>query len=420
MRISRLLMPAATLAGALALAGCGGGSSTPAGDGSRSNLSDDQKRQIMIAKRTEECGDMGKNYNPTTDACVDRVVDMTAKEARDAAIALRAKIAAVNLATENGGGDVEPPTTVTEKKIGAFRAQGLTFSGLADDSNTGGNLIADTAIPSGSNKDYYILEAHPSGVMATGFSTDAGVDTIDNGKTVTGSYRGISGTFKCAGDNGADCTSESASGGNFELSAGWLFKPGSATARAQGAALAEWGWWINPETNTNDASDDTIQLVYRDANTSAALQIRTAWPHNGPATYSGDAYGQYAVVERGSGSASGAFEAKAKLTATFGGTFPKLKGEIHDFNVGTGWKVILEENKNAPDSTSNFFSGETAWNVGSDAGLDPGAWEASTFGTDGDGTDGSVPSHILGGFTAQNGGDRMAGAFGTKNDKLDD
>jgi len=409
--MTEFTLPAVTLAGALALAGCGGGSGTPGQDG----LSPADR----LAAQIKTCTDAGNYWDGSK--CVDKPEDMTAKEARDAAIAHRAKIAAVNLATEDGAG--APAATITEKKIGAFRAQGLTFSQFTTDTTNGddGNLVANAAISSGSNKDYYVLEAHgdENGVMVTGFSTDAGVDTIDNGKTVTGSYQGISGTFKCAGDGGADCTSESAGGGNFELSDGWLFKPGSATARTQGAALAEWGWWIDPNSTPNDASDDTIQLVYRDA-ADAAPQIRTNWPHNGPATYSGDAYGQYAVVERGSGSASGAFEAKAKLTATFGGTFPKLKGEIHDFNVGTGWKVILEENKNAPDSTSNFFSGETAWNVGSDAGLDPGAWEASTFGTDATGANGTVPSHILGGFTAQNGGDRMAGAFGTKNDKLDD
>ena len=182
-------------------------------------------------------------------------------------------------------------------------------------------------------------------------------------------------------------------------------------AKLQGDAVAQWGWWIADKDDVAGAGDINLRCASIDTSDGSDRPAgRTAFPEAGEATYSGKALGQYAVVD-GEDSESGAFEATASLTAKFsgtGGAETKLSGSVHDFDVHSGWEVMLKENTADRNGTSGLFTGNTVWKTGDDDGLGEGNWQASAYG----GANGAEPDHVVGGFTAVDAGARMVGVFG--------
>ena len=405
MRISRLLMPAVTLAGALALAGCGGGSDGPM----KKEPGEDDNGKVTL---TDEICGMGRMVNDDGDGCVDDPNYTSAKAARDAATALYGKI---NTGTAFTTGT---PTFANadddHKDSEILRAKGQDWLTAVASS---GDLDSDfnPRLPSGNaNEGYYpiVVSGRTHTVVATPFTQKVNVEH-DAGKSFSGSYQGIQGTFKCVGST--DCTSSPATKTAFTLGGGWHFKPNSLTATLQGNKAAEWGWW---RLGTgDDAGTGEVKLLYQKIDPDDGTSVITTYRNvaeivAGEATYTGDALGQYAVVRSGTGSASGAFEAKAELTAKFGST-DKLSGRIHSFNVGSGWEVELEEATITSGRVASTV-GETVWKIGDDAGLTKGDWAADLYGGSG-ATD--APEHILGGFSAVHTNARMVGAFGTAEQK---
>jgi len=392
-------MPAVTLAGALALAGCGGSDNKPASNNNNNNNN-------VIPPGPGNCAS-GTKWNAATSKCEVDTAAADAEKAKADAAALYGKIKTDSVA-HNAGTDPDTFAKAKDEHKGskAFYAKGKTFKAA----NGGTQPIA-----SGSpNAGYYdLVTANSLAVTSSKFTRDSAGATFDaSSGAFSGEYAGIPGMFLCVGTSTTTCTAKPAADGKFTLmspgDANWLFKPNSETATmSKGEKLAEWGWWIENQ----GAKDEVVSLYYTTisssdapAKTSGVITVPA-----GTATYTGDALGQYAVVD-GANSLSGEFEAKAKLTADFEKN--ELSGEIHDFNVGTGWKVMLEK-----DSTLNgaagTVSGETKWMMGTDAGLTSGEWNADMYGGDGS----AAPTHIIGGFSAAHSNARMIGAFGTEHQK---
>ena len=399
MTISRLLMPAVTLAGALALAGCGGGSGTPAGNGNGDNNGDDDNGKVTLTDAI--CG-TGRMVNDAGTECVADPDYTSAKEARDTATALYGNIDTASVPT----GETAIPSEVktANQSTESFRGEGQSLADLD-------NVAA--AASSGANEGYHAItggNGNNHEVTSSQFTKTPGSRTIPVG-TYAGNYRSVPGMFRCTTAEG--CSVRYRGEDDFELAAtGWHFKPTAEDAKVEGPKIAEWGWWIE---DPDDKTKDEVSLVYRiidagdndpDRSTLAAINGL-----NGSATYTGDALGQYAIVRSGTGSASGKFEAKAELTAEFSDA-TKLSGKIHDFNVGSGWEVTLKEKAIAENDVPQpvIAGGTTTWKIGDTESITEGAWNADIYG----GNATSIPTHILGGFTATHTDARMVGAFGTK------
>ena len=428
MTISRLLMPALTLAGALALAGCGGGSSTPTTTGNGENgggggngcnapnINDGDdcltpvQYRAKIAKEVEE-------ENKRTEAAKKEVADASALYAR--------LVTAEATAATSGGGLladtalVAPVTSGTKaehKGIHTLRGEGQTwvYAVLDSEVNSGGTpqIAANIGeeISSGDNAGYYPIDGDGAlTVKAAAFTQRVGLEH-KTGASFSGEFMGVQGTFKCTGAGG--CTSSPATGEDmFDLYSGddaatnkWLFKPNDRMARLQGDVVAQWGWWMAAKGEGDDAVAGAGAInLHRSG--SGLMTARGVFPAAGEATYTGKALGQYAVVD-GADSESGAFEATASLTAKFDGNDDTtLGGRIHDFNVGSGWEVKLKEN-----DAEDGFIGRTVWKTNDEDGLGEGHWRASVYG----GTDDAAtePTHVAGGFTATDAGASMIGAFG--------
>ncbi len=233
---------------------------------------------------------------------------------------------------------------------------------------------------SGPNAGYYPLAgADPHAVKASAFTQRVG-QKHDTGASFAGSYMGVEGMFKCTADAG--CISSPAPGEDMFTLPGeeWHFRPSDRMAKLQGAKVAEWGWWMDDSTATPSvAGAGPVKLRYASINSSGGDRStgRTTFPAAGEATYSGAAHGQYAIVD-GADSESGAFEATASLTARFrGNTDTELSGRVHDFDVNSGWEVMLKEGK-AHDG-SGVFEGKTVWKTGDEDGLGEGDWNASMY-----------------------------------------
>ena len=254
------------------------------------------------------------------------------------------------------------------------------------------------------------------------FGTDS--EGEEHSGSVTGTYNGVPGTFKC---QGTACTSTTNVADQIVLAAtgggSWNFKPDSETARVMSGDLAEWGWWIS---KTGDLVQD-VGLYYLPASSGIGVSD-FATDHTGTATYTGEALGKYAFT---GSSDHGHFKATAKLTADFntGAALTEvadgierglnagvdLSGEITSFMVNdettaNNWKVVLQEVKSADGSITG---GKTLWHIddtGPNHDTIRGNWAATmyTIGT----SLTELPDVVLGGFSAEHNSGKMVGSFG--------
>ena len=194
----------------------------------------------------------------------------------------------------------------------------------------------------------------------------------------------------------------------------WYFSPTSATdfyvRNADGDAYvvetlyARFGHWLDVGTN----ADLTVTTYAMSAGTTNGLDFGTAGDLTGTeATYSGPAVGMSVVRTFDSegtqtGVRSGAFQADAVLTATFG-TAPMLEGTISGFTgaVNTGWEVTL-------DGTAIGGDGAITGATSTETGV-AGAWEGQAYGVAG-----ARPTGIFGGFDAHFSDGDVAGAYATR------
>ena len=422
MRISKLMMPAVTLAGALALAGCGGGSGSS----------------------------VNPNTNPGGDTCgYDRYngVCYETKTAYDAAV-----LAAGRARGANDGLASALFTAIDERIEESDRftesATKAAFKDLDGDDKDSYQLMMEgdpfnKKYPPdqyvGVGNAYSITDAGVS--LDTDTSTENAVLSISTAKSKTfgtssepkshkenasfsGSYDGVDGTFRCTG--GA-CTSVRDAGSNDALSLDgtWFFTPSTPTDKVTESELSVYGWWVD-----RTGSSDLVHEIQLYGVPGSGIAVSTGLDsHGGSATFKGKSLGKYAF--QGSSNDHGHFRADASLTANFTGSNTVLSGEITNFEVGESkaerkWTVKLNASQALGDSAistarnsgaDNAFSGTTLWTID---GKEPllstteGSWEGDLY-TSGN-TATNHPDAVLGGFDAAQDNALMIGSFGGKHE----
>ncbi len=414
MTVSRLMVPAVTLAGALALAACGGGNGNkmdddPVKDDPTPSTSPVSCGGGVTATPPETCAEAVRKADAATEAAKEKTADASALHARlVTATSVSGGVPAGNVA-------VAPGVKAEHKGIETLYGEGQNWLYAVDEDNAGAEIGAKIGdeVTTGPNAGYYPLAGAGShAVKASAFTQRVG-QKHGTGASFAGSYMGVEGMFKCTATAG--CISSPASGEDmFTLpDSQWHFRPSDRMAKLQGARVAEWGWWMAGSTATPSvAGAGPVNLRYEvfDAASGRPENPQQSFPTAGEATYTGKALGQYAIVD-GADSESGAFEATASLTARFrgvDGADTELSGRVHDFDVNSGWEVMLKENASNRND-AGLFAGKTVWKTDGEDGLGEGDWNASMYegGT-------AEPTHVVGGFTATDAGARMVGAFGAE------
>ena len=452
MTISRLLMPAVTLAGALALAGCGGGSGTPTTTGNGDNGGGGENKP-------PECKAAGVILNDAGDDCIPDpgYVDPAAASKERTANA-KALMAALNvtdaidpanpivaITTDDIGGNTVPAFAnlkKTSKTVAALAGwKGAEYKGSAGDApNTyTAEVVAydnkasaetqpfsDSYAPHATNKFYTFQDGNGPGLLdddADKISIDGidanGEQTISEVKTFTGTYDGASGTYACPGN----CTVTSNEGKVVALSVGvnsWRFTPaeGVVAPKASSAAYLQFGWWVRKEKDGSPVDAGTF------ARESAGATAVDTENRIGSATYRGGAAGKFAVSDSGSpaNDNSGHFTANATLEAAFGNTagYGKLKGTIDGFTLNDtvkgDWVVSLEEQTLVAAGVvagSDDTASRTRLSLdGENFAAEAGTWTAGFYSAADDTN--NIPKHVIGEFEATLGGGthHMEGAFG--------
>jgi len=452
MRISKLLMPAVTLAGALALAGCGGGSDTPANPGNGGNGGGG-------GNKPPECKAAGVILNDAGDDCIpdpDYVdPEAASKERTDNAKALMEALEVEGPATavtsstipvgSSAAGDpvAIPNLKKTSKTVAALNGwKGAEYKGTGTGDLTGEVVAysnegsAETQPFAGlypandiSTIKYYTFSADGSGngVLAWGGDNIGGGDFPTNGTktfelindqavTFSGTYNGALGTYSCTGNT---CTAAADDGEVTALGAGWRFTPAQGATVPKPSAYLQFGWWVR---KAKDGTPIDAGAFYRDTGGDAGSSNS---PESliGSATYKGAAAGKFAISDgaRPADDLSGHFTANATLEADFGpasgdGAAGTLKGTIDGFTLNDttkgDWVVSLEESAITAGGVATGGSDRAKWALDgenfSDAG---GDWTAVFYEDDDD--DNDIPNHVIGGFEAEIGSTHhLEGAFG--------
>ncbi|MCY4242267.1 MAG: hypothetical protein OXD36_11055 [Rhodobacter sp.] len=420
MRISKLMLPAVTVAGALALAGCGGGSggTTTQMGSDTTDCTDADGNTFKIPGKDAKC--------PSVNTSGDKASEQALIDAR----ALRFKIgdafgransnyfsAALNVgpaAADQGAGfnggefadadhKASLPLTSPGEEIGAS----VTINSANSD------LVGSGVFGSGPSTTHA-----PNGVYdADGEGDDPPVAAY---VVQSATFDGVSGTVYCTGI----CTSARApSRESFTLSSGaWTFVPGDPKAKRADAKYAEYGWWRKDFEDNGGAQD--IAVFHEVTGTGAGDAAPTSLNFGGTATYEGKALGLYAVnVGPGEQNDTGNFEATAKLNATFG-TDPTLEGTVDGFKVGSDkqdrstWKLELVKTTLAAGGMLTHTDAENSvkWTIGNDTD-DNGRWDVQMFGEDD-----KYPGYALGSFGAihDETEGRIIGTFGVEHQKAAD
>ena len=446
MRISKLLMPAVTLAGALALAGCGGGSSTPTTTGNGENGGG-------AGNKPPECKAAGVILNDAGDDCIpdpDYVDPEAASKERTAnAKALMEALGQVTptggvtptaIPEGDGGASVEPAISLEKASTTVAALAGWKGGHYEGSTGTGNAKFtgevrvysnqgsAETqpfaerygSVAPGDNgrKHYTFGTATPGDVLAVEDDkvkingvTPNGVREVDAGTSRQGTYDGASGTYACA--SGTNCEVRGDGKKVTGLGAGWRFTPASGVTVPKSAAdHLQFGWWVRKDSDGDPVDAGTFAR----ASSDDLSVIDNATASIGTATYEGGAAGKFAVSDSGrpANDNSGHFTADATLEANFNDE--ELSGTIDNFTlndtVKVPWKVSLEESTIVTGGIAG--TNEAKWaldgtNFSAATGISD--WTADFY--DGEDDDNGIPDTVIGEFTAQIGSTHhMEGAFG--------
>ncbi|MXX91586.1 MAG: hypothetical protein F4213_02795 [Boseongicola sp. SB0677_bin_26] len=390
MKDSTTILSALLLAGALALAGCGGGGDTDSSGGDGMTA----EERVAEAERKQKEAE-------------DAYAAEKKRQADEKAAAEAAKMAEMAKALHKvlASGVPDVPTLAASAPSGFGMAKDADKSSqsimLEGDMLSG---ITGYTKGTGDTEGYYGIQtandakAAVFGVVEEVEHEGNAPDGDRNDFVTAGTYRGIPGTFRCTQDPGG-CKSQK---GSPDSNTGWWFKPNDPMARVSGSKI-EWGWWLGRD----DGGDVmTVNRFHSGTSTDLGDSSGMLGLGKGTASYEGDATGQYAVTGD-----SGAFEATASLVATFGGdSNVMLSGRIHEFMGADGmprdWTVMLKEHNDTTGGGGSFEDGMTVWNGYEMAE----GWNAKMY--NGSGT--KAPNTILGDFRAENQGGRMAGVFGAE------
>ena len=448
---------AALLAGMLALAGCGGGSSTDQTNSTEQTPleiaqerikelegNDNRSETEKLAENTEICEAGGGIY--ANGSCTPNTSASDAKAADAIAEALKGYNLRSHADAANALPDYDAAKKMGSMKKGSISVEGEAFKDEFENAASGITLAFSAGklgiTSSNTNEHTAESDSFGTGQLVTLKSNKPNTDgdEIWEGK---GSYRGVSGTFSCETDGTNACeVRKLANGVAFRgTGATWTFTPDNPTAKVTVDDLVTFGFWSD-----NDPGDSDYALglfttrALLDA-TSGAAKSPHGYTGTGTATFKGTAVGHFSVGEGGDAT-QGDFEAPAELTATFttvGTPEGTLKGTI----TADTWSVELMEARLASGYNVNAGSGslkqangtasnvdatdgaptQTVWTLNSDKGDPGGSWQAALYHSIGS-NDNDVtvandfPDYTAGEFTAEHGlTGFMIGAFAAELDE---
>ena len=207
-----------------------------------------------------------------------------------------------------------------------------------------------------------------SKVMASAFmhtgrkNHDPDPAVTDEVVSISGTFNGASGEYRCTESGANTCASHDAGDGMVRLEGAWIFDPNpNAMATMADASYSYFGWWLNKGTETEGTEAGVFHGV-TDGSTPASLGAPTAATFTalgGTATYTGDAAGLHAA----DGSVT-KFLADVELVADF--DTDSLGGTVDAFRSLSGvalgdLSVTLEETTFL--QTGDAFSGSTGADV---------------------------------------------------------
>ena len=447
MRISKLLMPAVTVAGALALAGCGGGSGTmPESekcDEGYTGTPPDCKKIVVVepepgpdaAAIAEAIGD----HKTTGGATLPRALFGSAMVAhKDGATEIT--ITRRNGTRLTGDAASHPVSGWSGRSYeftdGGVENQGAVFSDIhgpqaeAYDTffgtdGSGGNVdgltyaSANGALTfAASPEDTFKAENFAGAILTAEPSDGQTTSQTVPAAGLTGSYYGVAGKFTC-GTAGCGVTRDD--DGNIQVTEQSLIFTPELDGREQSdvpvigarkdTAYLHFGYWYNGERlDTFAGAGGADYILTGDVSSLAAGTT---------ATYSGAAGGAYVH-----GNAAGNFAADADLTANFtaGVTVAaddaySISGKISDFRSTSGggdlkdWELTLGKIAFDNGSTARTWDDLTGTTTSKDAAN--GKWNVRLYGSSATGAPTAATGEFNGNFGA---GSHAAGAFGATSD----
>ena len=254
-----------------------------------------------------------------------------------------------------------------------------------------GSLFQSSRFPTSNNKEIEYGET---------------ADNIDSDRTLTGSFNGVEGTFKCTGDQ---CTAMANDNGDLiDLVGAWTFTPKGDVktlkvpdARYDSDYLS-FGYWIS-ETTTASGSWFEVGTLF-----DGSQPVNVGNALTGTATYVGEAAGAYA--RKGDNPAVGEFTGHAILMANFGApdALGKIKGTISTLvdggeEIDPSWTVELQEANIEAADTGATFDGQTPRG---------GNWRGGFFGSGVSDPATAYPRGVAGDFTGHFENGHVIGAFG--------
>ncbi|MDE0202314.1 MAG: hypothetical protein OXK73_07765 [Rhodospirillaceae bacterium] len=274
--------------------------------------------------------------------------------------------------------------------------------------------------------------ANASLIASTTFASGSGF--IDHTKAtgdvvrIRGSFSGGMGYYQCEQEATAACRSAVDGSGGITLSlgdtaGGWTFEPDAGTtAETPDAGYLIFGWWSREVPTGVDVA--TFAQVHGTGPVAGAANAALI----GTATYVGGAAGKYSINEPVDGDPnSGAFTARAELTAKFGNAtaLGTISGMLSGFMAGgeaKDWTVALKgagtaaETAIAADGFGTAATTSTVWTIGGVAGSASGGWSGDFYyETTAQQTAANTPPVAAGTFSANYGNvGRMVGAFGAE------
>jgi len=444
MRTYRLLMPAVTLAGALALAGCGGGSGNPV--------------------ETKKCKDAnGNDFTVQGNSCPDTMGPMNedppltgdelaeAKAIKDGLIAYgttsltstRINTTSGKLGTPNDddpkwsdyaapvigngwtakGYERETDDGAMERIISYTSGEPFMDQPLADwvaDTDRTTITLTGTSDPKEAKSLTIAASSYEADLFPSGFVAAKDADSDKDGTQIEGMFAGIQGTFSCGNTTCARSTDQD---GMITLTQEWTFEPDGRIHRLDVPAkysktgnpkFMTFGYWWSREEGRDDKitymvdafADGEVKGIGLPGNAAEIVS----------ASYSGKASGGYVreVLDGGKKvpAEEGLFTADVTLSAVFADQTNTVQGSIHNFMSGStpisDWKLALK-GTTANDSNGQFdgMAGESGTYRGQFFGGEAPAGTAS-------GEAGKAPVGVAGVFTS---GDTFAnghaaGAFG--------
>ena len=389
MRISKLYMPAVTLAGALALAGCGGGSSTPAGD------VDDDDDDNVVTKI--QCQDGTEVTAPATCPTVAAESAFAKAGGTPGALLIASGANAGQLNWSSAGAG--PRATAFNALKDADKISGLHGSknpGMKWYEALGAQKDVELTISGATRKTNALKVTGKKLSELQEDSTDPSIPSNPTAGTIVNAevgYMGIPGRLICNGDN---CKQPAENG----LIGDWYFIADSETqewvkdddeyVHRDTKPHADWGIWLVDQVNE---PGKTINW-HRSAGVTANLKLDVA--ANAPAafnkaTYKGAAVGVSTIYKTDDDPATvGSFTATAELTATFhtDPTESTLEGTIKDFDglaANKDWELTLDEtlieSTGALGTAGTGTNRQTSIGPGGQVASAEGSWDAQLYGT---------------------------------------